>query len=83
MDTKTIYTVTIIVILAMYLVAAFLCFTDDNSGKRKRLAATILFWPFSKNLCSRDLTSREIMGFGFMLLLMLLAIVLTFMEVIS
>ena len=70
----------------MYLAAAVLCLTDDDSGKRKQLATKILFWPFSliiMRLFSRSLTSREILGFGFLLLLMLLVVILTLMGIIN
>lgn len=84
MEVITIYTATLIALIAIYLFAVFLCLTDDSSGKRKHLAATILFWPFFpiiKRFYSRALTSREILGFGFLLLLVLLAVIITLMRV--
>jgi len=86
MEAKTILTAVIIILAAMYFVAAFLCLTDDGSGKRKHLAATILFWPFLpiiKSVSTRALTAREILGFGFLLLLMLLVIILSIMGFIT
>jgi len=79
------YTAVLIALVAIYFVAAFLCLTDDGSGKRKRLAATILFWPLLpviKSISTRSLTSREVLGFGFLLLFMFFVVTLSFAGVI-
>ncbi|TNC80603.1 MAG: hypothetical protein C9356_12845 [Oleiphilus sp.] len=86
MEAKTILTAVIIILAVIYLVAAFLCFTDDGSGTRRHLAATILFWPFLpiiKSVTNRALTVREVLGFGFLLLLMLVVIILSITGVIT